>query len=107
MLKLNQEELDRLQKKYPLIGDMIRVRDAKQLPACLHCNSHDTAGVEVGIVGYSVNLAAASTKAELLPGGHKPGEYFCNGCQKYFGQCRVNEPEKHVDSTRNGNTDKH
>jgi len=40
----------------------------------------------MGVVGYSMNTAAATTKFKLIPNGPKRGKYFCNVCKQYFGR---------------------
>jgi hypothetical protein len=56
-----------------------------KLPPCAHCGSENTADVQVGVVQYTMNLAAATSKFKLIPNGPKPGKYFCNACKKFFG----------------------
>ncbi len=84
MLKINQEALDHIELQYPGIDKSIRNREEAALPVCSLCGSEDTAEVGVGLVGYSINLAAATTKFKLIPNGPKPGTYFCNSCNKFF-----------------------
>lgn len=84
MLKIDQEALDHIESQYPGIGEAIRNREEATLPVCALCGSEDTAEVGVGIVGYSINLAAATTTFKLIPNGPRPGEYFCNSCEKFF-----------------------
>ena len=55
-----------------------------ELPSCPHCGSGDTASVQVCIIGRTIYIAAATTKATLIPNGPKEGEYFCNNCENYF-----------------------
>jgi hypothetical protein len=85
MLKVNREELDRLEGMYPGIGSLIQKVEETELPACARCGSPDTAEVGIGLVGFSMNLAGATTKYKLLANGPAPGKYFCNSCEKFFG----------------------
>lgn len=85
MLKFAEDTLTHLEKQYPGIRRTILFFENADLPACTHCGSADTAQVLVGIVGRSINIVAATTKAVLLPNGPKPGQYRCNTCGKYFG----------------------
>lgn len=84
MLKLTAEEIDDLEKKYPGIRESIMHFEQAPLPLCPHCRSEDTADVQVGLIGRTINIAAATTKFRLIPNGPKPGNYFCNACKKFF-----------------------
>ena len=84
MLKVNQSTLIDLEEKYPGITKQIMRFENAQLPACTNCKSDNTADVQVGIIGRTINIAAATTKFRLIPNGPKPGDYFCNDCGKYF-----------------------
>ena len=50
---------------------------------CARCGSTKTAGVHCGIVGRTINLAAATTKFKLIANGPRPGQYFCNACNEF------------------------
>jgi hypothetical protein len=84
MLKINQDALDRMEVQYPGIKKAIRDREEAALPVCALCGSEDTAEVGAGLVGYAINLAAATSKFKLIPGDPKPGQYFCNACNAFF-----------------------
>ena len=84
MLKLTEQQLAKLESQHSGITDTIQHFENVELPACPHCQSKDTAIVSCGIVGRSISVAAATTKMKLLPNLPKPGEYFCNGCKKFF-----------------------
>jgi hypothetical protein len=84
MLKINQEALDHMEVRYPGIEKSIRNREEATLPVCSLCGSEDTAEVGAGLVGYAINVAAATTKFKLIPNDPKPGKYFCNSCNKFF-----------------------
>jgi hypothetical protein len=84
MLNIDQEVLDNIELQYPGIGKSIRYREEAALHECSLCGSDDTAKVGAGIIGYSINLAAATTKFKLIQNGPRPGEYFCNSCKKFF-----------------------
>ena len=84
MLKRSKRQLVELERQYFGITDAIQHFENVELPACPYCQSKDTAQVGCGIVGHSINVAAATTKFKLIPNAPKPGEYFCNGCKKFF-----------------------
>jgi len=54
------------------------------LPQCPRCGSKDTADVQCGIIGRTINIAAATTRFKLIPNGPAPGKYFCNACDEFF-----------------------
>ena len=84
MLKIANKELDRLEKQYRGIARQIRQFENAVLPQCPRCGSKDTADVQCGIIGRTINIAAATTKFKLIPNGPAPGKYFCNACNEFF-----------------------
>ena len=84
MLKVNKETLDWMEKTYPGIGESIRSHEEDALPVCSRCGSEDTASVGCGVIGRTINLAAATTKFKLFPNRPSLGKYFCNSCDKFF-----------------------
>lgn len=84
MLKVNEELLQEMESHYQGILDTIRSIETAELPSCPHCKSSHTAEVEVGVTGRTTYIAAATTKIKLIPRRPKPGNYFCNKCEKYF-----------------------
>ena len=84
MLKVDKETLDQIEARHPgIIKQILRFEEA-ELPACAHCGSEDTADVQCGIIGRTIDIAAATTKIKLIPNPPKPGAYFCNACNEYF-----------------------
>lgn len=83
MLKINDARMAELEQTYPGIGESIRRFEASELPNCPHCNSRDTATVICGIVGRTINIAAASTKVKVIPNGPAPGNLYCNSCNSF------------------------
>lgn len=84
MLRIDAHALDRLERAYPGIVQTIRYFEAARLPGCSRCRSQDTASVQCGIIGRSINLAGATSKVKLIANGPKPGKYFCNACNEFF-----------------------
>ena len=84
MLKINKESLDHIEMQYPGIGKTILYFERATLPVCSRCESENTADVQCGIIGRTINIAAATTKFKLIPNAPKPAEYFCNACDKFF-----------------------
>jgi hypothetical protein len=84
MLKVDITALDHMEQQYPGIKEMILKFEAVHLPACVHCASSNTAKVQVGIIGRTITIAAATTKLKLIPNGPRPGDYFCNACKAFF-----------------------
>jgi hypothetical protein len=89
MLKVDQASIDRMESSYAGIAEQIRHFDTAELPSCPHCNSSDTASMQVGLVQRAMNIAAATTKFHLIPNGPKPGHYFCNDCKRCFGGTQI------------------
>jgi len=54
------------------------------VPPCTQCGSHNTASVQVGVIGLTIRLAATCRKFKLIGNGPKPGNWFCNSCQQFF-----------------------
>lgn len=88
MLKIDKETLNRMEAKYPGIGESIRSREEATLPACSLCGSQDTATVGCGVIGRTISLSAATAKFKLISNGPALGEYFCNTCDKFFNKNR-------------------
>ncbi len=83
-IKISKKELNRLEKEYPGIEEHIRRFEDSVIPACSHCGSNDTADVQCGVIGRTINIAAATTKFKLIPNGPAPGRHFCNAMRKVF-----------------------
>jgi hypothetical protein len=78
-------KLAELEVKYPGITEQYQRFEGAELPPCPHCGAEDTASVQVGIIGRTINLAALCRKFKLVPNGEdKLGEYFCNECGEFF-----------------------
>jgi hypothetical protein len=84
MQEIDDDTLDELERRYPGIRDQILHFEDASLPACPRCGSQNTAEVNVGIIGRTISIAAATTKFKLIPNGPKPGHYFCNACKTFF-----------------------
>jgi len=54
------------------------------VPPCTQCGSHNTASVQVGVIGLTIRLAATCLKFKLIGNGPRPGNWFCNSCQQFF-----------------------
>lgn len=74
-----------LEERYPGITEQIERFENAVLPPCPHCGSEDTASVQVGIIGRTMNIAAFTKKFSLVPNmSDKKGEYRCRKCGKFF-----------------------
>jgi hypothetical protein len=85
MLRVDQETLDRMESQYEGIIEQIMRFENALLPSCPHCQSDNTAEVQVGVIGRSIYVICATTKFRLILNGPQPGRYYCNDCGKYFG----------------------
>ncbi len=71
--------------RYPGITEQLHSFEEAELPSCPHCGSGNTASVQVGIIGRTINLAASTKKFKLVPNVvDRLGKYFCNDCKKFF-----------------------
>jgi hypothetical protein len=84
MIKVDKETLDLMESQREGIIDQINRFEEAEFPKCPNCGSMDTASVQIGIMGRTIYIAAATTKVHLIPNGPKPGDYFCNKCNKHF-----------------------
>ena len=85
MLQANQKTLDDMERRYPGIVASIMAFENLELPPCPHCASDNTAEVQVGMMGRTIYIVGATTKAKLVSNVvNKLGEYFCNECKKFF-----------------------
>jgi hypothetical protein len=74
-----------LEDRYPGITEQIRRFKEADLPPCPHCGSGDTASVQAGVIGRTMNIAGSTRKFKLVMNmADKKGEYFCNECKKFF-----------------------
>ena len=89
MLKISQQQIKEMETQYPGITEDINRFESASLPMCIHCNSTDTADVQVGIIGRTIFICAATTKFKLIPNGPKPGNFWCNSCKRYFDNYNV------------------
>ena len=86
MLKIDEKTIAHVERQYPGFEEILLGFESAILPACSHCGSANTANVQVGCVGITQNLAAATTKFKLILNGPKPGKFFCNTCDEFFDQ---------------------
>ena len=85
MLKVDENTLTEMERQHPGLVKTIMQFENTELPACPHCESANTAEVQVGIIGRTLYLASATTKAKLVPNVvNKLGKYFCNACHQFF-----------------------
>jgi hypothetical protein len=55
-----------------------------KMPRCPLCGSGSTQSVQIGIIQVTIRLAATCPNFKLLPNGPKLGDWYCQGCKKYF-----------------------
>ena len=84
MLKISQKQIQGMEKQYPGITENIYRFESASLPKCIYCSSTDTEDVQVGIIGRTIYICTAPTKFKLITNGPKPGNYWCNSCNRYF-----------------------
>ncbi len=91
MLKVSAAVIEHFEKQCPGIAARIEGFERAVYPACAHCGSGDTAIVLGGIVGYTINLAAATTRVKLCPG--RPVRYFVMCAGSSLGRFRRGNTE--------------
>jgi hypothetical protein len=84
MLKEDDAWLAQVEAQYPGIREDIRHFEEAQLPACSACGSADTAKVICGVIGRTMHIVGATTKAALIAKGPAAGAHFCNACRAFF-----------------------
>ena len=85
MLNVSEVSLARAEKDYPGIRETVMSFENADLPNCPTCGGDDTASVTVGVVGRSMYLSRATTKAVIVPNGPREGEFYCNSCKEFYG----------------------
>lgn len=85
MLRISKKDLETLENKYVGISAQIMQFENATLKPCLHCKSDNTALVQVGIIGRTIHIAAATIRMKLVSNPRdRLGKFFCNGCGKFF-----------------------
>jgi len=85
MIRKTEYEIKQLESQYAGITAQIWRFEQADLPACPVCGSTDTASVQIGVIGRTINIGAATTKFHLMLNENDKGIYFCNVCRKQFG----------------------
>jgi hypothetical protein len=83
MLTVTEEWIREAEAMYPGFRKTLAHYEALDLPPCPTCRSTNTAKVSTGLVGFSITLAAATTKMKLIPNGH-PADFHCGACDQFF-----------------------
>jgi hypothetical protein len=85
MPRKSKKEREALESSYVGIWEQIKEFENTPIKPCPHCESDNTALVQVGIIGRSVNIAASTLKIKLVPNPkNKLRRFFCNSCGKFF-----------------------
>lgn len=84
MIKVPTSTIEHMEENYKGITEQIWRFENAQLPPCPFCGSENTASVQVGVIGRTIHILAATSKFHLILNGPKEGNYFCNACRKYF-----------------------
>lgn len=84
MIRKTEEEFKQSESQYPGITEQIWRFEQADLPACPVCGSMDSASVQVGVMGRTINIGAATTKIHLIPNANGKGIYYCNNCKRQF-----------------------
>ncbi|MCC6245562.1 MAG: hypothetical protein IT353_22215 [Gemmatimonadaceae bacterium] len=84
MVKINDEWIRQAEIAYPGFRKTLNRYESMCLPGCPACQSTHTASVQMGIVGRSISLAAATTRIKLVTNPPVSGQFFCNDCETFF-----------------------
>ena len=84
MLRIDEKTIAHVERQYSGFKEVLLRFESATLPAYPHCGSANTASVQVGLVGITINLAAATTKFKLVPNGPKPGNFFAICAMKFL-----------------------
>jgi hypothetical protein len=84
MIRKTEDELKQLEGQYPGITEQIWRFEQADLPVCPVCGSEDTASVQVGVMGRTINIGASTTKIHLMLNVNGKGMYYCNNCKRQF-----------------------
>ena len=88
MKTMDNKSIRELEEQYPEFRESLDTYESADLPLCPVCGSTTTAQVITGLIGRTINLAAATTKVKLLPNGH-PGDFHCEACDQFFAARKV------------------
>ena len=84
-LQISNDALNKLNDQYEGIRDQILSFEAMELPQCVSCGCEDTAIIQVGVIGRTMNIAIATSKIKLVSNANSDhGKYFCNACETFF-----------------------
>ena len=90
MQTMDDDSIRELEEQYPGFRESLEAYESADLPPCPMCASTTTAKVITGLIGRTINLAAATTKVKLVPKGH-PGDFHCEACDQFFDARNVAE----------------
>ena len=85
MVKVNEQWIRAVEQVCPGFRATLNYYESLALPPCPKCGSLNSAIVSAGLVGFSIHLAAATTKFKLLPNGH-PADFHCADCGDFFNE---------------------
>jgi pyruvate/2-oxoacid:ferredoxin oxidoreductase beta subunit len=83
MLKVSKAWIRAAEQRHPGFTDTLDYYEALALPLCPLCGSTATATAITGVIGRTMELAAATTKIRLVPNGPHTA-FYCETCGKFF-----------------------
>jgi len=84
MKTMDDDSIRELEEQYPGFRRSLDAYESADLPPCPMCASTTTSRVITGLIGRTINLAAATTKVKLVPNGRR-GDFHCEACDHFFG----------------------
>lgn len=88
MIKATEDTIRHMEELYPGITEQIQRFENMEIPPCPMCGSTNTASVQVGIIGRTIHLNAATSKFHSIFTSNGEGIYYCHVCKKQFGPTR-------------------
>lgn len=84
-LKVNQAWMDKVEAKKPGFRKTVEWFEALEIPPCPACGSDLTAVCQAGLTSYSIHVAGATSKMQLMMNrSDHEGTYFCQDCRTFF-----------------------
>ena len=84
MLNVGEATIAFKERQYPGITEQIWRFENAVLPPCPNCGYGDTADVQFGVIGRTINISMATTEFRLISNGPKPGKFYCNACKEFY-----------------------
>ena len=82
-LRVDESWIQAAETMYPGFRQQLADAESSDVRLCPTCGSTNTARVAEGLIGRTIQLAAATTKFKLVP-NKRPADFYCNACDQFF-----------------------